>query len=226
MKFHHSFISWWLCSAVQCYNTFTPRQLSGWKRSAGFFSVLLISESSFLFVFSFESYHIWYFLFGSPSCSVGGTFWHFWVCFFLSFSLGRFVFWCFPFDISSVDFLFPFWSIFYLICLVTFYLICSHWRSGTYFILNTIIVLFQLWCHSPLWTLAPSRLQHHQTKSNFDFTEIQIILFWTRLFYCQTSIATTINSFLPVAWGFPHDVPGSGQHSIFSRWLCRPCNHI
>ena len=51
--------------AVQCQNTFTPRQFSGWRRSAGFFSVLLISESSFLFDISFESFHIWYLLFGS-----------------------------------------------------------------------------------------------------------------------------------------------------------------
>ena len=204
MKFHHSFISWWLCSAVQCYNTFTPRQLSGWKRSAGFFSVLLISESSFLFVFSFESYHIWYFLFGSPSCSVGGTFWHFWVCFFFFLPEHFYS----KFKNSRVS---P--------------VVCQHFIQNTHKHQRRFCY-FQLWCDSPLWTLAPSRLQHHQTKSNFGSTEIQIILFWTTLFYCQTSIATTINSFLPVAWGFLHDVLGSGQHSIFSRWLCRPCNHI
>ena len=163
MKFHHSFISWWLCGAVlQYFHTKTIIRMKALSR--------LLQRSADQWVLFFICFFFWVlsyliFLVWLPLLQCRRHILLYLGLFFLSFSLGRFAFWCFPFDISSVDFLFR--SIFYLICLVTFYLICSHWRSWTHFILNIIIVLFQLWCHSPLWTLAPSRLQHHQTKSKF-----------------------------------------------------------
>ena len=70
-------------------------------------------------------FHIWYFLFGSPSCSVGAHFDIFGSVFFYSVVL-RFDF--FHLIFLPLIFLFPFWSSLYLLCLVTFYLICSHWK--------------------------------------------------------------------------------------------------
>ena len=73
-------------------------------------------------------------------------------------------------------------------------------------------MLFQLWCNSPLWTLAPSRLQHHQTKSNFDSIETWIILLeqtflfpyfhWNQIFFCVSCLR--VFTWRPGIWSTQH----------------------
>ena len=102
MKFHHSFISWWLCSAVSKYfHTKTILRMKALSR--------LLQRSADQWVLFFIWYFFWVFSYLIPFVWLPHTS-------YLSQA---------P---NAVDFLFPFWSSFYLLCLVTFYLICSHWK--------------------------------------------------------------------------------------------------
>ena len=209
MKFHHSFISWWLCSAVSKYfHTKTILRMKALSR--------LLQRSADQWVLFFIWYFFWVFSYLIPFVWLPHTS-------YLSQA---------P---NAVDFLFPFWSSFYLLCLVTFYLICSHWKVLNIFYskfknsrISPVVCqyslqkklkhirrfcYFQLWCDSPLWTLAPSRLQHHQTKSNFDSIETWIIVldqtFLCPDFHCkhnQTFLCSFLRVFTwrPGIWSTQH----------------------